>query len=143
MFVITTKLRHDILKIVRRYLVKLTMKNLKGDIKMRVLWFSRHTMTEEQSRIFKGMEIVQIDRTINSAYELQEEIEMCDIIAIVAPINLQQQFLKIAGNKPVIIAESERMIERGEDGEESKVVFKFKCWKRLKKIEVVMEDFIL
>ena len=110
---------------------------------MRVLWFSRHTMTEEQARIFEGMEIVQIDRTINSAYELQEEIEMCDIIAIVAPINLQQQFLKIAGNKPVIVAESERIIEKSKDGEESKVVFKFKCWKRIKKIEVVMEDFIL
>ena len=75
-------------------------------------------------------------------FELKEEIEECDIIAIVAPINIQAQFLKLAAGKPVIMAKSERIIEKDPDGGEDKVVFKFVKWERLVKIEVETEDFI-
>ena len=69
-------------------------------MKKKVLWFSRHEMTLEQ----RAVEIIQINKTVQSAYELQDEINECDIIAIVAPINLQQQFIKLANGKPVIMA---------------------------------------
>lgn len=109
----------------------------------KVLWFSRHEMTvEQEAALGENVEIVQINRTINSAFELQDEIAAADIVAIVAPINLQQQFLKLAGDKPVIMALSERVLVPSEDGGEDKVDFHFVKWERLKKIEVVKEDFL-
>lgn len=76
----------------------------------KVLWFSRHKMTEDKSKALGNVEIMQIDKSIQTAYELQEEINQCDIIAIVAPINLQAQFLKLAGDKPVITALNNRVL---------------------------------
>lgn len=111
--------------------------------KKKVLWFSRHEMTEDQRVALGNAEIIQVNRTINSAYELQAEIEECDIIAIVAPINLQQQFLKLAGDKPVIMAVNDRVLVPQEDGSEDKVEFRFVKWERLIKIEVVKENFII
>lgn len=113
-----------------------------GDSGKKVLWFSRHTMTaDQQSALGTVREIVQCDGTISSAWELADEIKDCDIIAIVAPINLQAQFLKIAGDKPVIMALSERVITPDPEGGESKVEFVFQKWERLIKIEVEKEDF--
>lgn len=56
------------------------------------------------------VEIIQVNKTVQSAYELQDEINECDIIAIVAPINLQQQFIKLANGKPVIMALNDRVL---------------------------------
>ena len=109
----------------------------------KVLWFSRHLMTEEQRAALGDVEIVQIDRTISSAYEVQEEIEQCDIIAIVAPVHIQQQFLKLAGSKPVIMALNDRVLVQQEDGSEFKAEFVFVKWERLVRIEVIKEDFVL
>ena len=108
----------------------------------KVLWFSRHQMTEDQRAALGDVEITQVSKTINSAFELQDEIDAADIIAIVAPINIQAQFLKLAGGKPVIMAKSERIIEKDPDGGEDKAVFKFVKWERLVRIEVETEDFI-
>lgn len=113
-----------------------------GDSGRKVLWFSRHTMTAEQlSALGTVREIVQCDGTISSAWELADEINDCDIIAIVAPIGLQQQFLKLAGDKPVVMALSERVITPDPEGGESKVDFVFQKWERLLRIEVEKEDF--
>lgn len=107
-----------------------------------VFWFSRHTMTEDQLKALGPVkEIRQFDGTVNSAFELADEMKGCDIIAIVAPINLQAQFLKIAGDKPVVIALSERVITPDPEGGESKVDFVFQKWERLLRIEVEKEDF--
>lgn len=109
----------------------------------KVMWFSRHEMSSEQrndlERIYGSVEINQVNKTVRTAYELKEEIEAADVVAIVAPINMQQQFLKLAGNRPVITATSERLLIKQEDGSEDKVVFQFKNWQRLVKIEVVTE----
>ena len=113
-----------------------------GDSGRKVLWVSRHTMTAEQlSALGTVREIVQCDGTISSAWELADEINDCDIIAIVAPIGLQQQFLKLAGDKPVVMALSERVITPDPEGGESKVDFVFQKWERLLRIEVEKEDF--
>lgn len=105
----------------------------------KVLWFSRHKMTKDQLQALGNVEIMQIDKSIQTAFELQEEINQCDIIAIVAPINLQEQFLKLAGDKPVITALNNRVLVL-KDGE-SEVQFNFVKWERLIKIEVLKEDF--
>ena len=108
----------------------------------KVLWFSRHSMTPEQESALGNVDIMQVNRTIQSAYELQSEIDECDIIAIVAPINLQQQFLKLADGKPVIMAVNDRVLVPQPDGSEDKVQFKFVKWEQIDKIEVVKHDFI-
>lgn len=107
----------------------------------KVLWFSRHEMTAEQRKALGNCEIIQVNKTINSAYELKNEIDACDIIAIVAPINLQQQFLQLAGEKPVIMAVNNRILVPQEDGTEDKVSFQFVKWERLIEIKIVKEDF--
>ena len=112
-------------------------------MKKKVLWVSRHQMTPEQREALGEVEkIVQIDRTLQSAFELEKEIGEADVIAIVAPINLQQQFLRLAGEKPVIMAKNNREVVPAEDGGESKVIFHFEKWERLKKIVIEMEDYI-
>lgn len=109
----------------------------------KVLWFSRHEMTAEQRKALGNCEIIQVNKTINSAYELKDEIDACDIIAIVAPINLQQQFLQLAGEKPVIMAVNDRILVPQDDGTEDKVVFKFVKWERLLEIKILKEDFYI
>lgn len=112
----------------------------------KILWFSRHTMTDEQLAVLTAkhgdVEVHKVDKTIQSAFELSDEVENADVIAIVAPINIQAQFLKLAGDKPVIVAQTKRELVPSEDGSESKVVFNFDGWKRLEKIEVVMSDYV-
>lgn len=109
----------------------------------KVLWFSRHTMTEDQMKALgTAIQVEQVNKSINSAYELQEEIERNDVIAIVAPINLQAQFLKLAGDKPVIMAVNDRVLVPNPKGGEDKAVFRFVKWERLLKIDIVKEDYI-
>ena len=111
----------------------------------KVMWFSRHDMTQEQEAALTNklgdIVINKIDKTINSAYELKEAIDASDVIAIVAPINLQQQFIKLAGDKPVIMAVSDRILVPQEDGSEAQVVFKFVKWEQLDEITVKKHDF--
>ena len=120
---------------------------------IKALWFSRHKMTDEQhDALFIGIArhfqndlqettviITQVSETINNVSEI-DNINEYDIYAIVAPISLQQQFLRVAGEKPVIMAKSERLITKTAEGED-KISFVFNKWERLKKIEVVIEDF--
>lgn len=105
-------------------------------MKKRVMWFSRHDMTESQMKALGDCEITKIDRTIQSAYELEKEISEHDVIAIVAPINLQAQFIKIAGNKPVIMAVNDRILK--DDGSYE---FVFNKWEQIDKIEVIKHDY--
>ena len=108
----------------------------------KVLWFSRHEMTPEQLAALGDVEVTQVNKSISSAYELEEEINNSDIIAIVAPINLQQQFLKIAGDKPVIMAVNDRRLIPQEGGED-KVEFHFVKWEQLDEIVIKKHDFIV
>ena len=107
----------------------------------KVLWFSRHELNEDQvcdlRRIFGEITVSQVNKTINNAYEVQKEISESDIIAIVAPIHLQEQFLKLAGEKPVISCRNKRIIDPTDN---TKVNFVFDGWYQIKKIEVITED---
>jgi len=121
----------------------------------KIMWFSRHEMSAEQKEALVKklgeIEITQINGTapnvhvsfkgeINGVSQeispIKELVKEFDIIAIVAPIGLQQQFLAIAGDKPVIMAENARTFEG-----DNKVTFKFVRWFQVHKIEVVTSDF--
>lgn len=77
-----------------------------------------------------------MNKTIASPYDIREEIERSDVVAIVAPIHIQEQVLRLAGDKPVIMALSERVIVDGD-----KVMFKFVKWERLVEVRVIKENF--
>ena len=107
----------------------------------KILWFSRHEMTAEQKkdleRIYGPITITQINRTINSAYELKDEIEGHDVIAIVAPDQLKQEFLQIAGDKPVISCRNKRVFDPADN---TKVTFVFDGWYEILEFKVITRD---
>jgi hypothetical protein len=105
----------------------------------KMMWFSRHPLTDAQladvQALFGPVEVNQIDRTIKSAYEISSEIEQADLVAIVAPLNLQDQFLKLSGEKPVLICRNHRVVNP--DGS---VQFHHGGWSRLRKVEIVIDE---
>ena len=114
----------------------------------KILWFSRHEMTKEQLGALErkypdGLHINKINRTIDSARELQDDVDNADVIAIVAPIGLQAEFLRLAGDKPVITALTDRVLVQQPNGEEDKVEFRFVKWERLEEITVRKSDFAM
>lgn len=125
----------------------------------KVLWFSRHNMTDEQVAALGNVEITKINvanmpnvhvplvGSVNNGENtdlppFKELVKEFDVIAIVLPINLESQVLSIVGDKPVIRAENKRVLVPQADGTEDKVVFQFNGWKRLVEIKVVLEDFL-
>lgn len=125
----------------------------------KVLWFSRHEMDADQrgaleTKFGGPVDVTQVNGTMPNVHvpfkgeidgiegidgnipAFKTLIQDFDVVAIVAPINLQQQILGIAGDKPVIMCENAREFVEGD-----KVVFRFVRWFRLVKIEVVTEDF--
>jgi len=105
----------------------------------KVLWFSRHNLSDAQIDDLQqlyglDLDITQVDRTIGTTREITEEIAAADILAIVAPLPLQEQFLKVAGNRPVLIPRNHRVPK--EDGGFD---FIHAGWSQLQKIEVVVK----
>jgi hypothetical protein len=100
----------------------------------KVFLFSRHSMTPMQlTALGTNVTIKQCYRTINSAFEVADEAADCDILAIVAPIYLQDQFLKVANGRPIIMDVSERHLYHTLM-EASRM---WKKWEQLDKIEAI------
>ena len=110
----------------------LVIEEVKPSTPVRILWFSRHIMTTEQyqdlERIYGAIDVSVIDMTISHADEIKWDIENNDVLAVVAPPELLHEFVNYPGGRPVIVAKSERVLVKSEDGTESKVVFKFTGW---------------
>lgn len=106
----------------------------------KVLWFSRHLMQVAQAQALGNklgdVDITQVNKSIQSAQDIAQEIEAHDIIAVVAPPNLLAGILRIAGDKPVITAKMGRTILP--DGS---VEMPFEKWERVLRIDIVKEDF--
>jgi hypothetical protein len=123
----------------------------------KVLWFSRHPMTPSQLSSLGEVEVTQINGSMENIHKpfvaefnggaTSKEVvfkTLCldfDILAIVAPIGLQQQILGCSQQRPVIVAKTNRILVKDETGGEDKVVFDFAGWERLVKIEVLTEPF--
>jgi hypothetical protein len=126
----------------------------------KVLWFSRHEMTAPQIEALEAklgvVQVEQVDGTMPNVHipfqgkingedaeipPFKELMQGFDVVAIVAPINLQQQIMGIAGNTPVIFAESKRERKPVPEGQEPQFEFVFKGWKRLVEVKVITEDF--
>ena len=126
----------------------------------KVLWFSRHEMTAPQIEALEAklgvIEVTQVDGTMHNMHTpfkgkingedaeipaFKTLVQGFDVVAIVAPIQLQQQILSVAGETPVILAESKRERVSVPEGEEPQFQFVFKGWKRLLEVKVLTEDF--
>ena len=101
-----------------------------------VLWFSRHVMTigqmTELRNVFGDIKINQISYPIDHAKEIKRDIENNDIIALVAPLKIQQQFLELAGDKPVLFCRNHRD-HKGPNG------YRHGGWFRIKKLDCEFE----
>jgi hypothetical protein len=67
---------------------------------------------------------------------LKEVIADFDVIAVVLPIQLQQQLVGVAGDKPIIFAKNARV--RQDNGE---FEFVFESWEQILEIKVVTQPF--
>lgn len=106
----------------------------------KVLWFSRHELSAQQladlERIFGSVEVNQVNRTITKAAEILGDIEAADVIAIVAPLPLQQEFLQLAGQRPVIFCKNNRIVDPADN---TKVTFEHAGWFHIREIKVVFD----
>jgi hypothetical protein len=124
----------------------------------KVLWFSRHTMTAQQiEALGANIEVTQVNGDMpnvhipfeakvngeDNAVVFKDFAKGFDILAIVAPVGLQQQVLSIAGDKPVIMAKNKRTLVPNPEGGEDKVVFVFDLWEQLVKIDIVLKPFVV
>ncbi len=80
----------------------------------RVLWVSRHSMTEDQrqdlERIMGGpVELDTWSDTVQDVEELRPRLREADAVAAVLPTEKLADLLKIAGKRPVLQAESARV----------------------------------
>ena len=124
---------------------------------IKVLWFSRHTMSPDQLHALEDrlgdIEITQISGTAPNVHvpfedssgveqpPLKELIQSFDVVAAVLPVHLKQQILPFCGDKPLIEALNRRTIIKGYDGEEDKVEFVFDGWQRIREVKIVTEPF--
>lgn len=101
---------------------------------MKLLWLSRHEMSAEQLNALRDaygeIDILQINKTFDNVQELVPYVDMADILAVVLPLEMVAELLKIT-DKPVIYAVNGR--EFTADG---KVAFTFKGWRQYKKVVI-------
>lgn len=129
----------------------------------KVLWFSRHTMTDAQHKALVNtigeFELTQIEGTapnvhvsfkgskdgkqLDSITPLKELVKEFDVVAAVLPINLQQQILPFMGNTPLISAESKRVENGKNEKGETKYEFQFVRWYQIHEVKIVTTDFTL
>lgn len=118
---------------------------------MRVLWFSRHTMTQDQlddlRRIYgEDLEVKQASSTAVSYKDILTVGDDCDVLAVVLPPAILADLTNPRNNqKPVIRAIANRVptgnkITNPATGKvEDEFKFEHAGWERVIKIEVVTE----
>ena len=118
---------------------------------MKVLWFSRHTMTQEQlddlKRIYgEQIEIKQVSESAASFKDVLQHGDDCDVLAVVLPPAILADLTNPRNNqKPVIRAIANRVptgnkITNPATGKlEDEFKFEHAGWERVIKIEVVTE----
>lgn len=117
----------------------------------KVLWLSRHSMTEEQrkdlNRIYgEDTEVVQVPEQVKGYKEVLEYGKGCDVLAVVLPPVILAELTNPKNNqKPVIRAISNRVptgrmvINTATGDVEVEYKFKFDHWERVIKVTVEVE----
>ena len=118
--------------------------------KMRILWLSRHNMTNEQiadlKRIYGDVEIKHYTDTVSSWKDVVEIGEDCDVLAVVLPPAILADLVNPRNNnKPVIRAIANRVetgntvINPATGKEEKEYMFVHAGWEKIVKIEIITE----
>ena len=114
----------------------------------RILWVSRHEMTEGQikdlRRIYGDFDLVKFDKTVNNVKEIVEAGKDCDILGVILPPNLLAELVNPRINtKPVIRAVADR-IETGNTilnattgKKETEYKFVHIAWEQVIKIDII------
>nr|DAH91475.1 MAG TPA: hypothetical protein [Caudoviricetes sp.] len=117
----------------------------------RVLWVSRHTMTQEQSADLKriygaDVEVKQYADNIESAKQVVELGSDCDVLAVVLPPAFLADLTNPRINtKPVIraianrVATGKTIVNPATGAEEPEMKFEHAGWERIMKVEIVTE----
>ena len=119
-------------------------------MKTRILWLSRHTMTQEQktdlARIYGEVEIKQFSQSVTGWKDVVEQGKDCDILAVVLPPSILADLTNPRNNqKPVIRAIANRVptgntITNPATGkEEQEFKFEHAGWERVIKVVVETE----
>lgn len=116
----------------------------------KILWVSRHTMTQEQSadlnRIYGDVEIKQFADSVESAKQVTELGADCDVLAVVLPPTFLADLTNPRINtKPVIraianrVATGKTIVNPATGKEEPEMKFEHAGWERVVKVEIVTE----
>ncbi len=117
---------------------------------MRILWVSRHTMTQAQEadlrRIYGEVEVKQFADSVTSAKQVVELGSDCDVLAVVLPPAFLADLTNPRVNqKPVIraianrVATGRTVTNPATGTEEPKMKFEHAGWERVMKVEIVTE----
>jgi len=107
----------------------------------RIIWFSRHQMTESQKKDLENvlnddmLDIKHVSKTIKHVIELKKESEWCDIACMVLPIDMQEDMIKLLNGKPLLISRNHRI--QNKDG---RFEFVHAGWDRLVLVKIVKEE---
>ena len=116
----------------------------------RILWLSRHSMTEAQvadlNRIYGEIEVKTFDQSVSGWKDVVEVGADCDVLAVVLPPAILADLTNPRNNtKPVIRAKANRVptgntiVNPATGKEETEYRFEHAGWERVIKIEVVVE----
>ena len=116
----------------------------------KVLWLSRHTMTDAQrddlERIYGEVKVKPFDQTVTGWRDVVEAGADCDVLAVVLPPAILADLTNPRNNlKPVIRARAKRVptgktiVNPATGKEEAEYRFEHAGWERVIKIEVVVE----
>lgn len=116
----------------------------------KILWLSRHMLTDEQvadlKRIYGEIEIKHFSESVNSWKDVVSVGADCDVLAVVLPPTILADLVNPHNNsKPVIRAKSSRIaigtqINPNTGNEETKYRFEHAGWEKVIKIEVIVEE---
>lgn len=116
----------------------------------KILWLSRHTMTEAQiadlNRIYGEIEVKTFDQSVSGWKDVVEAGADCDVMAVVLPPAILADLTNPRNNtKPVIRAKANRVptgntiVNPATGKEETEYRFEHAGWEKVVKIEVVVE----
>lgn len=103
----------------------------------KVLWLSRHKMTEDQLNGLHnvaGTEDLVIDHcntTVTCAQQVAELGKDCDILAVVLPIQMISDLYGLVGKEKLICSAKTKRVfttNKGEDPSKTKATFVFAGW---------------
>lgn len=116
----------------------------------KILWVSRHDLTEEQlsdlKRIYgDDLSVTKMDKTIKSVEDILNEANDFDVLAVVLPIDLIADLFGKT-DKEIITSKSERVLlettvyNLSTQKQEAQYKFVHKCWNRYKEVKILMEQ---